>query len=100
MCQVQEECKSRPLILIGGFIHDISSFLDHHPGGKHQLLASAGKETTAAFFGGVYSHSNAAHNVRSVSDCNADFHHLTLAQAFIHDARGCAGRRNGNTSAF
>jgi len=58
-----EECKSRPLILIGGFIHDVSSFLDHHPGGKHHLLASTGKEMTAAFFGGIYPHSNAAHNL-------------------------------------
>ena len=60
---VQEESKSRTLILIAGFIHDISSFLDHHPGGRDLLIRSSGKEMTASFFGGVYTHSNAAHNV-------------------------------------
>jgi stearoyl-CoA desaturase (Delta-9 desaturase) len=60
---VQEESKSRTLILIAGFIHDVSSFLDHHPGGRDHLIRSSGKEMTASFFGGVYTHSNAAHNV-------------------------------------
>lgn len=60
---VQKESKSRTLILITGFIHDLSSFLDHHPGGRDHLIRSSGKEMTASFFGGVYTHSNAAHNV-------------------------------------
>jgi Cytochrome b5-like Heme/Steroid binding domain len=60
---VQEESKSRTLILIAGFIHDLSSFLDHHPGGRNHLIRGSGKEMTASFFGGVYTHSNAAHNV-------------------------------------
>ena len=60
---VQEESKSRTLILIAGFIHDVSSFLDDHPGGKHHLIRGSGKEMTASFFGGVYTHSSAAHNV-------------------------------------
>ena len=60
---VQEESKSRTLILIAGFIHDLSSFLDHHPGGRNHLIRGSGKEMTASFFGGVYAHSNAAHNV-------------------------------------
>lgn len=55
----------RTLILIGGYIHDVSSFVDHHPGGKGHLLSSSGKDKTSAFFGGIYSHSNAAHNVRA-----------------------------------
>lgn len=85
--------------MIGGFIHDVSSFLDRHPGGKHQLLASTGKEMTAAFFGGVYSHSNAAHNVRD-SDRSFYLSANKHAQAFIHDACGRARRRHGNGSAF
>ena len=60
---VQQESKSRTLILIAGFIHDLSSFLDKHPGGRDHLIRSSGKEMTASFFGGVYTHSNAAHNV-------------------------------------
>lgn len=61
---VQEESKTRTLLLVSGFIHDASLFLDHHPGGKPLLGRSSGKDMTAAFFGGIYSHSHAAHNVR------------------------------------
>lgn len=64
---VQEQSKERPLVLIAGFIHDVSSFIDEHPGGRHLLAKNVGKDATAAFFGGVYDHSNAAHNVRSLS---------------------------------
>jgi len=59
----QEQAKTRPLVLIAGFIHDVSSFMDEHPGGRHLLRKNVGKDATAAFFGGVYDHSNAAHNL-------------------------------------
>ena len=49
--------------MIHGFIHDVSSFMDEHPGGKHLLSKQIGKDATTAFFGGVYDHSNAAHNL-------------------------------------
>ena len=50
-------------MLIAGYIHDVSSFVDSHPGGRHVLVNGTGQDTTAAFYGGVYKHSNAAHNV-------------------------------------
>ena len=56
------------MILIGGYIHDVSSFVNQHPGGKDHLLSSSGKDKTPAFFGGIYSHSHAAHNVRAFYD--------------------------------
>jgi cytochrome b involved in lipid metabolism len=59
-----EQAKTRPLICIAGFIHDISDFLDEHPGGRHLLTKNVGRDATTSFFGGVYDHSNAAHNVR------------------------------------
>ena len=59
----KELSKSRPLVLIHGFIHDVSSFIDEHPGGRHLLSKQIGKDATTAFFGGVYDHSNAAHNL-------------------------------------
>lgn len=62
----QEESKSRPLILLSGFIHDVSSYIDQHPGGRHYLTANSGKDVTTLFFGGVYTHSNAAHNILSM----------------------------------
>jgi stearoyl-CoA desaturase (delta-9 desaturase) len=58
-----EQSRDHPLILISGFIHDVSSFLNEHPGGPHLLTKSVGKDATTAFFGGVYDHSNAAHNL-------------------------------------
>ncbi|KAF8890431.1 hypothetical protein BD779DRAFT_1438474 [Infundibulicybe gibba] len=59
----QGESETRILILISGFIHDVSNFVDQHPGGSALLTKAAGKDMTPAFFGGVYSHSNAAHNL-------------------------------------
>lgn len=64
--EFKEEAKNRPLVCISGFIHDISSFLDEHPGGRHLLAARIGQDCTSAFGGGVYDHSNAAHNLLSM----------------------------------
>ncbi|CDU24496.1 probable stearoyl-CoA desaturase [Sporisorium scitamineum] len=61
-----EESKTRPLMVVHGFIHDVSSFLDEHPGGRHLLIGKIGKDATTAFLGGVYDHSNAAHNLLSM----------------------------------
>ena len=60
---VQEQSQKRHLVLISGFIHDVGSFIDEHPGGPHLLIKMIGRDATTAFFGGVYDHSNAAHNV-------------------------------------
>ncbi|CAK5272212.1 unnamed protein product [Mycena citricolor] len=59
----REQAAKRPLILIAGFIHDVASFIDEHPGGAHYIVKYIGKDATTAFFGGVYDHSNAAHNL-------------------------------------
>ncbi|KAJ6571158.1 hypothetical protein B0H19DRAFT_935971 [Mycena capillaripes] len=53
----------RALILVSGFIHDCTSFIEEHPGGAHWIVKYIGKDATTAFFGGVYDHSNAAHNL-------------------------------------
>lgn len=63
----QEQSAKRPLILIAGFIHDVAAFAAEHPGGAHLITKFIGKDATTAFFGGVYDHSNAAHNVRAPS---------------------------------
>ncbi|KAJ6590073.1 delta 9-fatty acid desaturase protein [Mycena vulgaris] len=62
----EEESKTRPLILVSGFIHDASTFIDKHPGGATYLTMSQGTDRTAAFNGGIYRHSNAAHNLLSM----------------------------------
>ncbi|KAN0111682.1 delta9-fatty acid desaturase [Russula decolorans] len=62
----QEQSQKRPLILIAGYIHDVSTFIEEHPGGRHLLVKNIGKDASTAFFGGVYDHSNAAHNLLSM----------------------------------
>ncbi|KAF7328362.1 Acyl-CoA desaturase [Mycena venus] len=59
----KKHAEAQSLILIGGFIHDVSQFLDEHPGGAKVVQSFIGKDSTSAFFGGVYDHSNAAHNL-------------------------------------
>ena len=75
---VQEQSLKRPLVLISGFIHDVSSFMDEHPGGRHLLAKNIGKDATTAFFGGVYDHSNAAHNVSVASEFSLSRSHLSI----------------------
>ena len=53
----------RELVLIAGFIHDVSNFIDSHPGGLSLLKSQVGKDGTTAFYGGVHNHSTAAHNM-------------------------------------
>ncbi|KAI0366213.1 hypothetical protein BV20DRAFT_1002769 [Pilatotrama ljubarskyi] len=59
----QTEAEKRALILISGFIHDVGEFAEKHPGGERLLRNKLGKDATAAFCGGAYDHSNAAHNL-------------------------------------
>ncbi|KAJ7199632.1 hypothetical protein GGX14DRAFT_699786 [Mycena pura] len=58
-----EQSAEWPLILVAGFIHDVASFIDEHPGGARYINKYLGKDATTAFFGGIYGHSNAAHNL-------------------------------------
>lgn len=60
------ESKKRPLIAIHGFIHDVSEFMDNHPGGRALVASRIGQDATVAFEGGIYEHSNAAHNMLSM----------------------------------
>ncbi|KAG9312605.1 delta 9-fatty acid desaturase protein [Chiua virens] len=59
----QRQAESRALICIAGYIHDITDFFDKHPGGPNLLKTHKGKDATSSFFGGIYEHSNAAHNL-------------------------------------
>ncbi|CAE7158894.1 unnamed protein product [Rhizoctonia solani] len=61
--EFQAQAKKRNLVLVSGFIHDITSFMNEHPGGRHLLSKNIGRDATTAFWGGVYEHSNAAHNL-------------------------------------
>ncbi|KAJ5758667.1 hypothetical protein N7520_005823 [Penicillium odoratum] len=55
----------QPLISIDGVAHNVSDFVDHHPGGPSILRQNFGQDATRAFRGGLYLHSNAAQNLLS-----------------------------------
>ncbi|PLN84687.1 acyl-CoA desaturase [Aspergillus taichungensis] len=55
----------RALVAIAGVVYDVASFINEHPGGKAFISSAIGKDATATFNGGVYQHSNAAHNLLS-----------------------------------
>jgi stearoyl-CoA desaturase (delta-9 desaturase) len=62
--EIVEKCKTEDgLVIINGIVHDVSGYISEHPGGEPLLRASLGKDATKAFNGGVYLHSNAAHNL-------------------------------------
>ena len=61
-----EQCQNgRGLIAVAGVVHDVTAFIKDHPGGKAMISSGIGKDATAMFNGGVYAHSNAAHNLLS-----------------------------------
>ncbi|THH33814.1 hypothetical protein EUX98_g486 [Antrodiella citrinella] len=78
----QSEAQSQQLILISGFIHDVGQFMDQHPGGRRLLETHVGKDATTAFFGGVYDHSNAAHNLLATMRVGALHGGLELVNEF------------------
>jgi stearoyl-CoA desaturase (delta-9 desaturase) len=53
----------RHLVIIEGIIYDISDFIDEHPGGRDIIRSKIGMDGSAAFNGGVYTHSRAARNL-------------------------------------
>ncbi|EGO59931.1 acyl-CoA desaturase 1 [Neurospora tetrasperma FGSC 2508] len=62
---VQESKNGKAWIAVAGVIHDVGKFIQDHPGGKALINSAIGKDATAIFNGGVYNHSNAAHNLLS-----------------------------------
>lgn len=61
----QARTGGRELIAVAGVVHDIAGFSNEHPGGKAMIKSFIGKDATAVFNGGIYNHSNAAHNLLS-----------------------------------
>ncbi|KAH6869241.1 delta-9 fatty acid desaturase [Thelonectria olida] len=62
---VADSKNGKALVAIAGVIHDVSDFIKDHPGGKALIFSAIGKDATAVEDGGVYNHSNAAHNLLS-----------------------------------
>lgn len=59
----RDAAKKRDLIVISGIVHDVTDFVDRHPGGRTLIRSAVGKDGTSVFNGGVYNHHNAAHNL-------------------------------------
>ncbi|KAH8651108.1 acyl-CoA desaturase 1 [Xylariales sp. PMI_506] len=60
------ECQNgKSLVAVAGVVHDVTDFIKEHPGGKALISSGIGKDATSIFNGGVYNHSNAAHNLLS-----------------------------------
>ena len=59
----KKESKDRPLVLVAGYVHDVSSMIESHPGGPELLREAIGNDATVPFFGGVYDHPISAKNV-------------------------------------
>jgi stearoyl-CoA desaturase (delta-9 desaturase) len=62
---VTQTTNGRNVIAVAGVVHDVTDFIDDHPGGKAMIKSGLGKDATAMFNGGIYDHSNAAHNLLS-----------------------------------
>lgn len=62
---VAEAQSGKALVAIAGVVHDVTDFIAEHPGGKTLISSAIGKDATAIFNGGVYMHTNAAHNLLS-----------------------------------
>lgn len=61
--EFRDAAKKRDLIVISGIVHDVTDFVDRHPGGRTLIRSAVGKDGTSVFNGGVYNHHNAAHNL-------------------------------------
>jgi len=55
--------RGRKLVVVAGVVHDVEDFVGRHPGGETLIRSGIGKDATAMFNGGIYNHSNAAHNL-------------------------------------
>lgn len=98
----QAESKDRSLVAIHGFIHDVSSFIEDHPGGAHLVKRSIGTDATTAFFGGVYDHSNAAHNLLAmmrvgVLEGGMEVEHLKLQRVASSDSLASDGASSASS---
>ncbi|KAH3899177.1 uncharacterized protein SCODWIG_00719 [Saccharomycodes ludwigii] len=63
MAKREFQLNKRALVCIEGIVHDVTPWINDHPGGPALLTSAIGKDATLAFNGAVYSHSSAARNV-------------------------------------
>lgn len=87
--------QGRNYIVIQNIIHDVTPFMEQHPGGVSVLKASHGKDATKAFYGGVYRHLAAAVNLLStmrigvldVGDQEGVWNRVAVEEGEVQDSR-------------
>ncbi|ANZ77426.1 BA75_05191T0 [Komagataella pastoris] len=88
------------LVIISGIVHNVENFIGEHPGGEKLVKGALGKDATTAFNGGVYAHSNAAHNllatmrVAVIRDGNANANTFSLQNEFLDKKAAAAAASN------
>jgi stearoyl-CoA desaturase (delta-9 desaturase) len=107
--EFQEACKTRELVVVSGFIHDVSTFINEHPGGRALIKTRLGKDATTAFYGGYYDHSNGATNLLAqlrvgVIEGGYEVESMKKYSEVIEalkesGAAGCAGKQSDLTTA-
>jgi len=104
---VAQSKNGKALVAIAGVIHDVTDFIKDHPGGKALISSAIGKDATAIFNGGVYNHSNAAHNLLSTmrvgvlrGGCEVEIWKRAQFEnkdvSYVHDSAGKRIVRAGN----
>ena len=94
-----QTANGRALIAVAGVVHDVTEFISIHPGGKAMIKSGIGKDMTSGFNGGIYRHSNAAHNLLSTmrvgvirGGCEVEIwkraHRENKAVDYVKDERG------------
>eukprot|EP01080_Neovahlkampfia_damariscottae_P012360 gene12360-6028_t len=63
MDEFNRRSKSDNLILVDGYVYNVTQFKDKHPGGKGFISAYIGKDASKEFNGTIYNHSTAARNI-------------------------------------
>lgn len=87
--------QNKVYIVIQNIIHDVTPFMDQHPGGVSVLKASHGMDATKAFYGGVYRHLSAAVNllatmrigVLDVGDQEDVWNRVAVEEGEVQDSR-------------
>ena len=63
MDEFKKRSKLDNLILVDGYVYNVTKFKDQHPGGKGFITAYIGKDASREFNETIYNHSTAARNI-------------------------------------
>lgn len=100
------EKDKKALVAIEDIVHDVTPFINDHPGGLSLVVCAIGKDATPAFNGAVYEHSTAARNllatmrVAKLSRNVTGIHQTHWDKSMLNDSKGQRIVRNRNQATF